>query len=278
MNLTTTVSVALVLFLVGLECVVLLSARRVIDEVRQNLVLTVVMRADADTSQVIRLDNVLAVEPYCFSRDYISKQQALQEHIASLGEDPVRFLGYNPLADAFEVHMVPEYACADSVAWIEQQLKSLPYVDRVIYQQDIIRLLDRNVNRLSFILMAVALILLLTAVGLIVNTIRLQIYSKRFLINTMRLVGATPWVIRAPFIRRNILLGVEAGILALLPLAAAVWYCFRHLGVLLFALTWQNIAFVAVTVVAVGVLMTFFASLFATDRYIRMKTDKLYEI
>ena len=248
------------------------------DEVRQNLVLTIVLRADADTSQVVRLDNLLAVEPYCNSREYISKQQALQEHIANLGEDPVRFLGYNPLADSYEVHLTPQYACSDSVVWIEQQLKSLPYVDRVIYQQDIIRLLDRNVNRLSLILMVIALILLLTAVGLIINTIRLQIYSKRFLINTMRLVGATPWVIRAPFIRRNVLLGIEAGVLALLPLGGAVWYCFRHLGVLLFALTWQNIAFVAVTVLSVGVLMTFFASVFATDRYIKMKTDKLYEI
>lgn len=278
MYLTTTISVALVLFLVGLECIVLLSARNLITRVKENMALTVVLTEEADSTSLARFATMMDAAPYCHDYKLITKEQALREHIEQLGEDPSAFLGYNPLTDAFEVYLDATYAQPDSVAMIEASIKSLPYVDEVIYQQDVVRILDRGVNEVSLVLAVVAIALLLMSLVLIVNTIRLHIYSKRFLINTMRLVGATPWVIRAPFIRRNVRMGFEAGILALIALAGAVYYCHARMGLVLFPYTWQNITFVAVTILVGGMLIAFLASLFATDRYVRMKIDKMYEI
>lgn len=278
MYLTTTVSVALVLFLVGLECIVLLSAHNLLTRVKENLALTVVMTEDADSTSLTRFADMMDHAPYCHHYVLVTKEQALQEHIQQLGEDPKQFLGYNPLTDAYEVYLDAAYAQPDSLKAIRASIVSLPYVDEVLYQQDVVQVLDRGVSEVSLVLAVVAIALLLMSLVLIVNTIRLHIYSKRFLINTMRLVGATPWVIRAPFIRRNVRMGFEAGLLAILALAGAVFYCKERLGIVLFPYTWQNIAFVAVTVMVCGVLIAFLASLFATDRYVRMKIDKMYEI
>ena len=278
MYFTTTISISLVLFLVGLECVVLMSAHELVRHVRENVVLTVVLSDMASQEDVARLDNLMQVAPYVNGSDYISREEALQEHINNLGEDPQKFLGYNPLTDAFEVNLHAEYAQIDSIHVIEQSLLALPYVDKVIYQADIVKQLDSNLQEASLILLAIALPLLVIALVLISNTIQLQVYSKRFLINTMRLVGATPWVIKWPFIRRNMLMGIEAACVALLMLAATYYYFVNRLGIRLFALTEQNIAIIIVAVVFVGWFITFFASLAATNRYIRMKTSKMYEI
>lgn len=278
MYFTTTISISLVLFLVGLECVVLMSAHELVRHVRENVVLTVVLNDMASQEDVARLDNLMQVAPYVNGSDYISREEALQEHIDNLGEDPQKFLGYNPLTDAFEVNLHAEYAQIDSIHVIEQSLLALPYVDKVIYQADIVKQLDSNLQEASLILLAIALALLVIALVLISNTIQLQVYSKRFLINTMRLVGATPWVIKWPFIRRNMLMGIEAACVALLMLAATYYYFVNRLGIRLFALTEQNIAIIIVAVVFVGWFITFFASLAATNRYIRMKTSKMYEI
>lgn len=278
MYFTTTVSVALVLFLVGLECLVLLSAHELMRQVKENVVLSIVLKEDNTKDEVDRTKRLLNAAPYVLDYRFISREEALQEHITNLGEDPTAFLGYNPLTDAFEVRLQAKYAHSDSIARIEKGLQAMPYVEKVIYQKDVVKVLDNNLNEIALILLAVALALLIIALVLISNTIQLQVYSKRFLINTMRLVGATPWVIKWPLIRRNIGMGVEAAILSLLMLAATYYYCQTRLGITLFPLIWQNIAFISVIVLATGIVITFFASLAATNRYIRMKTSKMYEI
>ncbi len=278
MYFTTTISISLVLFLVGLESVVLMSAHELVRHVRESVVLTVVLNDTASQADVQRLDRLMQAAPYAYTARYISREDALQEHIDNLGEDPQKFLGYNPLTDAFEVKLHAQYAQIDSISTIEQNLLALPYVDQVIYQADIVKKLDNNLQEASLVLLVIALALLVIALVLISNTIQLQVYSKRFLINTMRLVGATPWVIKWPFIRRNMLMGIEAACIALLMLGAAYYYCADRLGIRLFALTGQNIAIIVGVVVFVGWFITFFASLAATNRYIRMKTSKMYEI
>ena len=278
MYFTTTISVALVLFLVGLECLILLSAHELMRQVKENVVLSIVLKDDNTSEEVERTKRLLTAAPYTHDYRFISREEALQEHIANLGEDPSAFLGYNPLTDAFEVHLQAAYAHSDSIAQIEKGLLDMPYVDKVIYQKDVVKVLDNNLNEIALVLLAVAVALLIIALVLISNTIQLQVYAKRFLINTMRLVVATPWVIKWPLIRRNMRMGVEAALLALLMLAATYYYCQTRLGVTLFPLIWQNIAFISMTVIVTGVLITFFASLAATNRYIRMKISKMYEI
>lgn len=278
MYLTTTVSVAMVLFLIGMESVVLLSAHHLMNRIRENLTLTVVMTADSDSASVQRLKNVLDAVPYCQSYKFVSKDEALAEHISTLGEDPTKFLGFNPLTDAYEVHLKAPYACTDSITRINSQLGALPYVAKVVYQEDVIRALDNRVNEISIILLAVAVVLLMIAWVLIVNTIRLQVYSKRFLINTMRLVGATRWVICKPFVHKAVRMGVVAGVLTSCVLAGALWYIRMRFGIVFFPLTWQNIAGLAGVITVSGIVITGLASLIATARYVRMKIDKMYEI
>ena len=278
MYLTTTISVAMVLFLVGLECVMLISAHSMISRIREDLALTVVMTPESDTTEVARMQMMLDAVPYTSSYKYISKQDALDEHIRQLGEDPVKFLGFNPLMDSYDLHLKAEYTNADSIAVIVETLTSLPYVEKVLYQEDVVHVLDTNVSRVSLILLICAGVLLIVAWVLIVNTIRLHVYSKRFLINTMRLVGATQWIIRAPFVRRSVRMGVEAAILSLLLIGAILYYVFYRLGVILFEINYENLLFLAGTVLLSGILLTLFASLFATGRYVRMKVDAMYEI
>lgn len=278
MYFTTTISVSLVLFLIGLECIVLISARDLVRQVRENVVLTVLMQHDATKEDVTRLKNMVNLAPFVLESRYISKEEALQEHIENLGEDPQKFLGYNPLTDAFEIRLKETYAQIDSIHQLDARFSSLPYVAKVIYQTDVVSALDKNLNKVLLALLAVAIVLLVIALVLISNTIQLQIYSKRFIINTMRLVGATPWVIKWPFVRRNIWIGVQAAVIAIGMLALTYYYCSTRLGVYLFPLNKITIGTIIGVVMLAGLLITFLASLTATGRYIRMKTNKLYEI
>jgi len=276
--LTSAVSVSLVLCLIGLECVLLLSAGALITRMRENITLTAVLTQEADSTHCARMEKILTASDHYSSYRYVSKEEALQEHIASLGEDPTAFLGYNPLSASYEIHPSELYSEPDSLATLAAQLESLPYVDEVLYPRDLADLMSSNVHELSLILLAVALALLLVSMVLIVNTIRLQIYSKRFLINTMTLVGATSWVTRRPFVGSNMMMGFFSALVALAVLSGIVYYVDQQLGVLLFPLTWQNIAFVSAVVMVCGLLITLFASLIATGRYIRMDNNSLYEI
>ena len=276
--LTSAVSVSLVLCLVGLECVLLLSAGALVTRMRENMTVTAVLSQDADSTQCARLETILSAGNRCSSFTYVSKEQALEEHIRSLGEDPSAFLGYNPLSASYEIHPTDAYSAPDSLAVLASTLEKLPYVTEVLYPRDLADIMNSNVHEFSLILLIVALALLLVSMVLIVNTIRLQIYSKRFIINTMTLVGATSWVIRRPFVRRNLLMGFLSGLTALAVLSALVYYVEIKMGIMLFPLTWMNIGFVSVVVLCSGLLITLFASLIATGRYIRMDSNSLYEI
>ena len=278
MYFVTTISVALVLFLVGLEGVVALSAHELMRHVKENVVLSVVMTEDCTVEEQERLERLFDRAVYCLDYKYISSEQALQEHINNLGEDPQQFLGYNPLSASYELRLQAAYAQADSITKIEGALISLPYVDKVVYQRDVVKVLDNHLNEVGLMLGLIAIALLVIALVLISNTIQLQVYSKRFLINTMRLVGATPWVIKWPLIRRNIFMGFEASVIAIALLALVYYYCISRLGVMLFPLNGVNVCMVVFSVLVFGILITFFASLAAANRYIRMKTSKMYEI
>ncbi len=278
MYLTTTISVAMVLFLIGLECVLLLSANSLINQVKENTTVEIVFTPQAETSDFNRLQEMLKASDYCLDCRIISAEQALKEHIEYLGDDPSKFLGYNPLTASCEMHVKANYANNDSIAVIESKLTTLPYVEKVIYQKDLLSVLNRNINELSIVLLAVVVLLLFISLALIGNTIRLQIYAQRFLINTMKLVGATSWMIKAPILRKNMTMGFVAAILALGAVSAVYYYVNVHMGVQLFPLTWQNMLFVSGVIILIGLTITLLASLFATGRYIRMKSNTMYEI
>jgi len=276
--LTATISVSLVLLLIGMECVLGMSADNLFRQVKENVNMSVVLNDETTSADTTRFSQLLAAAPFCHEYAYISKSKALEEHIANLGEDPSTFLGYNPLQASFEVKLKANYIHPDSISNVEAVFTTFPFVDKVVYQKEMINMLDKRVSRLSLILLAVALILLIVSLALIVNTIRLHVYSKRFSINTMQLVGATPWIIKGPIVRRTVWLGFIAAIIALVCIAGILYAAYYHLGFWLFPLTWQNIAFLAATVLIAALMITFFASVFAVNRYIRMKTSDLYYV
>lgn len=278
MHLTTTISVSLVLFLVGLECVLLLSAHSLLRRVKDDVAMTVIMPQNADSASFARMNMLLDVVPYCNNYKFISRDEALEEHIRYLGEDPSEFLGYNPLSDSYELHLKQEYVNPDSMRVIADKLKELPYVQQVTYQKDLMEILNHNFNDLSLLLLGFALILLLISEALIINTIRLQIYSKRFIIRTMDLVGATSWMIKRPFVRRNVWMGFVASIIALGILAGVVYYVQMRMGIVLFPWTWQNAAIISGVVIMFSIVLTLFTSLIVCGRYIRMNEDAVYSI
>lgn len=276
--LTATVSVALVLFLVGLECVLGLSARHLLTQVKESTTLTIVLSDSTSSADSLRLSSILNAAPFCKSQSYISKEEALQQHIRELGEDPTLFLGYNPIRSAIEVKVAADYVDADSLAQAVQLLSNYPFVEQVTYPRVVVGFFSQNVGTISMVLLILAAVLLLISIVLIVNTIRLTVYSRRFLIHTMKLVGATPWIIKGPIVRRSMLMGFGAAILALLMIAGVVYLAFYRFGFWLFPIQWEYICLIAAVVIAAGLLITFFSTVFAVNRYIRMKVDDLYFI
>ena len=276
--LTATISVALVLFLVGLECVLGLSAKHLLTQVKESTTLTVVLADSTSSADSLRLASILDAAPFCKSQSYISKEEALEQHISELGEDPTLFLGYNPIRAAIEVKVAADYVDADSLAQAVQLLNNYPFVEQVTYPRVVVGFFSQNVSTISMMLLIIAAVLLLISIVLIVNTIRLTVYSRRFLIHTMKLVGATPWIIKGPIVRRSIIMGFAAAILALLMIAAVVYLAFYRFGFWLFPIQWEYISLIAIVVITAGLLITFFSTVFAVNRYIRMKVDDLYFI
>jgi len=170
------------------------------------------------------------------------------------------------------------YANADSIAVVEQRIAALPYVKQVMYQRDLVELLEHNVSQVTLVLLGLAGMLLLIAYVLIINTIRLHVYSNRFLINTMRLVGATPWVIKRPFVARSLRMGCWSAILALMLLAGLFYYVQYSMNIILMPLTWVNVVLIAATVLITGEVLTLIGSLIAVNRYIRMDAERMYAI
>lgn len=278
MYVTTTVSITMVLFLVGLVAMVTLSAHRMIEQVKHNVTLTIVLSADADSAEIVRCGTVLKAAPFCHECRYISREEALAEHVRSLGDDPSQFLGYNPLLASYEVNLSASYANADSITKVEAQVAKLPYVQQVMYQKDLVELLEHNVSQVTLVLIGLAVMLLLIAYVLIINTIRLHVYSHRFLINTMRLVGATPWVIKRPFVARSLRMGLWSALMALVLLAGLFYYVQYSMHIVLMPLTWVNIAIIAGVVLLTGEMLTLIGSLIAVNRYIRMDAERMYAI
>lgn len=275
-QITAIFSMSLVLFLIGMVSMLLFVARDMSDQIKENINLSLVLKDDISASGVKRIEQYLKNSDFTKSVEYISKEDALKEHIESMGENPADFLGYNPLSASYEVKLQSDYANVDSVAKIEQKLKVFKDIDRVAYQKDMVNMINDNIARISFILLGIATMLLLISIALINNTIRVSIYANRFLINTMKLVGATPWFIRKPYIKQGMLNGFLAALVSLALLGALMAYVLRETGINLMELKTMTLISVSAIVLIVGVSITAFSSYLAVGRYLRMQTNDIY--
>lgn len=224
------------------------------------------------------MQKTLDALPYIKSTEYISKEQAAKELEEELGENPETFLGFNPLQASIEVKLHSEYANADSLQLIEKKIKNYTSVSDLLYRKDMMQMVNDNVKRVSLILLTLAVMLMAISFVLISNTIRLLIYSKRFLIHTMKLVGATPGFIRRPFVRYNVVSGIFASILAILMLTGALYYLQNELSGFIQLLDIKALIIVYAGVLIMGILLSVTATVFAVNKYLRMGVDKLYYI
>lgn len=278
MRITSTLSITLVLFVIGVLAFTFVLANKISVQTRENVSVTLVLNDSVNTTEKERLEKYLSIAPYVKSFQYISKEKALDEYINDLGEDPSTFLGYNPLLASYELKMRAVYANNDSLNNISQRLQTFNSIYEVVYQKDILQLLNQNIHRISIIFTCIVAVLLFIAIVLMNNTIRLSIYSKRFLINTMKLVGAKPGFIRRPFIWQAINTGIIASIFAFGSLVGTIYYLQKDYNLFHEFLSTEYLLPIAGCILVFGILITWISALFAVNKYIRTTTDKLYYI
>ena len=277
-RLTSVISIALVLFLLGLIFLMGLMGDTLSRFVKENITFSVVLKDNIREAEVKRMQKRLEAEPFIKSAEYISKEQASKELEEELGERPETFLGFNPLQASLEVKLNSEYANPDSLQLIEKKIKSYTNVSELLYRKDMMEIVNDNMKRIGIILLTLAVVLMIISFVLISNTIRLLIYSKRFLIHTMKLVGATPGFIRRPFMLYNMVRGLFDAILSILMLMGALYYLQQELSGFIDLLNTDALLLVFAAVLILGIMLSLIATFFAVNKYLRMGVDKLYYI
>lgn len=268
----------LVLLLLGLVVFFVLAANNLSVYVKENISFSILLSEDMKEADILKLQRTLNQEPFVKSTDYISKEQALSELSESMGADPQEFLGYNPFTASIEIRLHSLYANSDSIAQIEQQIRSNTDIQDVLYRKELIDAVNENIRKISLGLLGMAVVLTLISFALINNTIRLTIYSKRFLIHTMKLVGASWGFIRRPFLARNFWVGVLSALLADAILMGGAYYLVMYEPELIRVVTPDIMLLVAGAVLVFGVLITWMCALISINKYLRMKASTLYYI
>lgn len=277
-RLISIISISLVLFLLGLILLMGLLGNRLSVYVKENISFSIVLKDNLSNSEIKQIQKNMEDQPFIKSVDYISKEQAAKELEEELGENPETFLGFNPLQASIEVKLFSKYANPDSLKLIEKKIKNYASVSELLYRKDMMQMVNENMQRVSLILLSLAVVLMIISFVLISNTIRLLIYSKRFLIHTMKLVGATPGFIRRPFVEYNVVSGIFASILAILMLSGALYYLQNELSGFINLLDMKTIMIVFGAVLVMGILLSIIATIIAVNKYLRMGVDKLYYI
>ncbi len=274
--ITTIISISLVLFLLGVVGLLLLNAQKVSEYVKENIGFSIIIKDNVKEVDIIKLKKVLDTKDYVKSTEHITKEEAARELQEDLGENFVDFLGYNPLLASIDVHLHARYANNDSIRKIKHQIEKYHQVKEIYYQKSLVHLINENVKRIGFIIIVFSFLLFLIALTLINNTIRLAVYSKRFIINTMHLVGATKNFIRKPFLLRSLLNGSIAAFIAIGLLIGTLYLINEEFrGIIQF----QNIETLGILflfVFLVGLIISWLSTFFAVNKYITSNIDRLY--
>lgn len=276
-GVTTTISITLVLFLLGLTFFVAVMGREISAFIKENLSITIELSEDTSEAAA-KLQKQLNAKPYIKSVTFISKEEIKQDLIEELGGDPEEILGYTPASNYFDITLKSEYANIDSIKVVEKSLKGQKIVKNFLYSEDTIEMINSNLSKLGTGLLVLALLLMFISFTLIRNTIRLNIYAKRFLINTMQLVGATNGFIRKPFVWKSVGYGIIAAIIANIGITALVYTLTKEFPEIISIIKMQNLVILYVIVTALGILLPLWATTSAVNRYLKMNTNNLYHV
>ncbi len=275
---TLCISTAMVLVLLGLVVMSVFTARNLSSVVKENLVVTMVLEQDMTNPEAQQICRKLNARPYINHLEYISKERALKEGTKDLGVDPLEFAGVNPFLSSIDVTLKADYANTDSLRWITKELEAYPKVSEVNYQHDLIEQVNRNIAKIGIVLLALAVLLTFISFSLISNTVRLGIYARRFSIHTMKLVGASWGFIRGPFVRRAVVVGLVAALLACVVLGGTVYGLYHYEPEILSVLTWEVMLITGVSVFLFGIIITALCANISVNKFLKMKAGELYKI
>ena len=277
--ITLCISTTMVLILIGMVVLSVLATRNLSAYVREHLTVTLMLNDDVTPTQAKALRQQLAAMPYAKHVEYISKEQALKEQTAAMGSDPSEFLGVNPFVATLEMQVFADYANSDSLALIAEGLETHHReVSDVAYQEDLTERVNYNLQRVSLVLLVMAVLLIIICYSLISNSVRLSVYSRRFAIHTMKLVGASWGFIRAPFLRQAIGVGLAAAFFASAVLGAVVYGLYTYQPGADEVVGVQELIITGASVLFFGLFITLFCTYFAVNKFLRMKAGELYKI
>ena len=269
-------SVFLVLFLLGILGLFIINSKKLADDFRENIAMTVFFKNEANDTIIKSFNAELKKAPFAKTFECVSKEAAAKQHTDIIGEDFVTFLGENPLQNSFDIHLKADYVYKDSIAKVENQLRRNPMISDIVYDKQLVNLVNDNIKKVSMWILIISGFFTIIAVLLINSSLRLSIHSNRFIIKTMQMVGATKAFIRKPFLMRSIKLGMIGAGLAILALIGVLIYLennFPDLGLLDDQLL---IVLVLLSVFGLGILITWLSTYFATQRFLNLRTDDLY--
>jgi cell division transport system permease protein len=274
--ISVVISIALVLFMVGILGLVLLKSTSVANRVKEKVAITLFIKDKVTQKQIKTFRESLLTEEFSKKVIYTSKAQAAKKYSEEIGEDFLEFLGENPLKNGIDIYLKADYVTPEKMQELETRFQKNAFVADVSYDKPLINLLTKNIKRISFWLLVLSGFFALVAMILINSSIRLSIYSKRFNIKTMQMVGATKGFIRKPFIWRSIKLGMVGAFLALIGLAVVVYYLDKFIPSLNFMNDYYTLGYIAGGVILSAFLITMISTFFATQRFLNLQTDELY--
>ena len=275
---TLCISTTMVLILLGMVVFFVLSARNLSAHMKEHLVVTVMLKDSVSVNDAKLFCRDLYHRPYSHNIDYISKEQAQREQVKELGSDPTEFLGFNPFPATLEIRLKADYANRDSLKWIAKEIRRDKRVSDLAYMEDLMDKVNMNLSRVSLVLLVLAALLTFVSFSLISNTVRLSVYARRFVIHTMKLVGASWGFIRRPFLKQAVMIGVIAAILAIIVLGVGVYGLYLTQPGMLEVVTWEVLAMTAVAVLLFGIVITALCAWLAVNKFLRMRAGELYKI
>ena len=276
---TLCISTALVLILLGLVVFSTLTGRNLSSYVKENLVVTMMLEQDMMDNEAQAVCKRLETRPYIKSVVFINKQRSLSEAAKEMGANPAEFTdGVNPFSSLIELTLKSDYANSDSLTWIAAELKKYPKVSEISYQRDLVDSVNRNLAKIGLGMLVLAILLTFVSFTLINNTVKLDIYARRFSIHTMKLVGASWNFIRGPFIRRAVFTGLLAALLAIVVLGGGIYALYRYEPEILNVVTWREMAITAGAVVLFGIVITALCANISVNKFLKMKAGELYNI
>jgi cell division transport system permease protein len=273
---TSTVSITLVLFLLGLLFLILLNGRRLTEYVREKIGFTLVLQDDLSEPEITRLERTLRNKSFVKSIRYVDKETAARELQQEMGEDFNGFLGFNPLSSSFEIKLYAPWTQNDSLLVLENKLMEIPQVKDVFYQHSLVSAINENVKKISIFLLIFSGLLFFIFSVLINNTIRISVYSQRFIINNMLLVGATQRFVRRPFIRKSIVFGIWGAVLSCLLIAALMLTYKKELSGVITENDFWMLGIVFLLVLVMGIVLSWLSTYIAVNRFLKMKFDELF--